>query len=85
MKEGLIVYLVGDQEVPEMYDLYSNCQQLGLPAHQVELVSRHQGFFSVDDAWHFLITRGMSKVSLLIAKWQQDSLQPLYPAVRLSG
>jgi hypothetical protein len=85
MKEGLIVYLVGDAEVPDLFDLAGNCEQLGLPAHQVELVSRNQGFFSVDDAWHFLITRGAAKVSLLVVKWQQDLLQPLYPPVRLSG
>jgi hypothetical protein len=85
MKEGLIVYLVGDAEVPEQIDLYRNCERLGLPAHQVELVSRNQGFFSVDDAWHFLITRGAVRVSLLVVKLQQDLLQPLYPPVRLSG
>jgi hypothetical protein len=85
MKEGLIVYLIGEQEVPDLFDLYGNCEQLGLPAHQVELVSRNQGFFTVDDAWHFLVTQGMAKVSLLIVKWQQDSLQPIYPPVRLCG
>ncbi len=85
MKEGLIVYLVGDQEVPDLFDLYGNCERLGLPAHQVELVGRNQGFFTVDDAWHFLVTQGMAKVSLLIAQWQQDSLQPIYPPVRLCG
>jgi hypothetical protein len=79
------VYLVGDQEVPDLFDLYSNCERLGLPAHQVELVSRNQGFFSVDDAWHFLITQGAGKISLLVAQWQQDSLHPMYPPVRLSG
>jgi hypothetical protein len=35
MKEGLIVYLVGGQEIPESFDLNGNCRQLGLPAHQV--------------------------------------------------
>jgi hypothetical protein len=85
MKEGVIVYLVGEQEVPEHCDLYGNCQQLGLPAHQVELVSQNQGFFSVEDAWYFLATKGMSKISLLVARWQQDTLQPIYPPVRLCG
>jgi hypothetical protein len=47
MKEGLIVYLVGGQEIPEPFDLNRNCRQLGLPAHQVELVGKSQGFFSV--------------------------------------
>ena len=85
MKEGLIVYLVGVQEIPEPFDLEENCRQLGLPAHQVELVSHSQGFFSVDDAWHFLLTQGVSKVSLLVAQWGQDALDPIYPPVRLYG
>jgi hypothetical protein len=85
MKEGLIVYLVGGQEIPEPFDLNRNCRQLGLPAHQVELVGRSQGFFSVDDAWHFLLTRGFGKVSLLVAQWQQEALQPVYPPLRLCG
>jgi hypothetical protein len=63
MKEGLIVYLIGGQEIPEPFDLNGNCRQLGLPAHQVELVGKSQGFFSVDDAWHFLLTRGVGPVA----------------------
>jgi hypothetical protein len=85
MKEGLIVYLIGGQEIPEPFDLEENCRQLGLPAHQVELVSQSQGFFSVDDAWYFLLTQGFGKVSLLVAQWQQEALQPVYPPVRLCG
>lgn len=85
MKEGLIVYLVGDQEIPEQSDLYQSCRQLGLPAQQVELVSRSQGFFSVEDAWYFLTIQGMSRISLLVAQWQQEALEPLYPPVRLCG
>ena len=85
MKEGLIVYLVGGQEIPEPFDLEENCRQLGLPAHQVELVGKSQGFFSVDDAWHYLMTKGVGKISLLVAQWQQNALEPIYPPVRLSG
>ncbi len=85
MKEGLIVYLVGGQEIPESFDLNGNCRQLGLPAHQVELVGHSQGFFSVEDAWYFLLTQGVCKVSLLVAQWGQNTLDPIYPPVRLCG
>ena len=85
MKEGLIVYLVGGQEIPEPSDLSEKCRELGLPAQQVELVARSQGFFTVEDAWHHLLTRGFGRISLLVAQWRQDVLHPIHPPVRLCG
>lgn len=84
MKEGMIVYLIGGADVPEDVDLPGDCRSMGLAADQIELVGAHQGFFSVEDAWHYLVMRGCGRVSLLVADWQHR-LAPLRPPVRLSG
>ncbi len=85
MQEGLIVYVVGGQEVPESLDLPRQCQELGLRPQQVAVVASNQGFFSVEDAWHYLITKGMGRVSLLVAQVGDNSLRPIHPPVRLCG
>ncbi len=86
MKDGLIVYLVGGAEVPEDFDAARAVQNLGQRAQRVELVAPQQGFFTVEDAWHFLITRGCGRISLLVAEWEEaEKLRPLGPAVRLCG
>jgi hypothetical protein len=85
MREGLIVYLVGGQEVPESFDPTAKCREIGLKPQMVTLVACNQGFFSVDDAWHYLVTRGMGRVSLLVAQWGDETLRPIYPPVRLWG
>ena len=85
MQEGLIVYLVGGQEMPESFDLTAKCREIGLMPQMVTVVARNQGFFSVDDAWHYLLTKGMGKVSLLVAQVDANALRPIYPPVRLWG
>ncbi|MDP3181445.1 MAG: hypothetical protein Q8M54_01350 [Desulfobaccales bacterium] len=86
MKDGLIVYLVGATELPEGFDVVQATQALGHEAHRVELVSQQQGFFTVEDAWHFLLTRGCGRISLMVAQAEdQQRLRPLGPQVRLYG
>jgi hypothetical protein len=85
MKRGLIVYLVGGAELPEGFDLAGRCQEIGFPADRVALVGSRQGFFAVDDAWHYLFTKGYGDIRLLVAATDQNSLRSLHPAVRLSG
>ncbi len=87
MRQGLIVYLVGSESLPEPFDLANAGRALGCPADRVELVSREAGFFTVEDAWHFLATRGgCGRIDLVVAEPQeQGRLRPLSPAVRLSG
>ena len=87
MKQGLIVYLVGSAPLPEPYDPKEAGRALGHPADRVELVSREAGFFSVEDAWHFLATRGgCGRIDLMVAEpLDQGRLRPLSPAVRLYG
>lgn len=86
MKNGLIVYVVGEGELPANFDLAGAVRSLGQSSDQVELVSRHHGFFTVEDAWHFLFTRGCGRIKLLVAETAEPgSLKALGPAVRLYG
>ena len=85
MKSGLIVYLVGGAELPEDFDLAGCCKKIGFSADRVELVGSQQGFYDVEDAWHYLITKGYGDIKLLVAQTMQNCLQPLHPLVRLSG
>ncbi len=86
MKNGLIVYVVSDAKLPANFDLAAAARSLGQTPDQVELVSRDQGFFTVEDAWHFLFTRGCGRINLLVAGTENEGiLRPLGPAVRLCG
>jgi hypothetical protein len=87
MKQGLIVYLVGSEPLPESFDLVNAGRTLGCLADRVELVSREAGFFAVEDAWHFLATQGgCGRINLVVAEPQeQGRLRLLSPAVRLCG
>ncbi len=85
MRSGLIVYLVGEGELPEGFDLASCCKEIGFPADRVALVGSRQGFFEVDEAWHYLFTQGYGDIKLLVAQTDQKYLRPLHPLVRLSG
>jgi len=85
MKSGLIVCLVGGGELPEGFDLAGRLKEIGFTADQVELVGSGQGFFEVNDAWHYLLTRGYGDIKLLVAQTEQNCLRPRHPLVRLSG
>lgn len=87
MRQGLIVYLVGDKPLPESLDLKDASPALGCPADRVELVSRKEGFFAVEDAWHFLATQGgCSRINLVVAEPEEPGrLRPIGPVVRLCG
>lgn len=86
MKDGLIVYLVSAPGLPEEFDASAATKDLGYNADQVEMVAPDQGFFTVEDAWHFLFTRGCGRIRLLVGRAEgPDQLRPLGPAVRLCG
>jgi hypothetical protein len=85
MKSGLIVYLVGEAELPEGLDLAGLCKEMGFSADRVELVGSRQGFYEVNDAWHYLFTKGCGDIKLLVAQREQEHLQTLRPLLRLSG
>jgi hypothetical protein len=87
MKQGLIVYLVGSEPLPEPFDLLEATRSLDHPADQIEIVSKDAGFFTVEDAWHFLATQGgCGRINLMVVKAQEHGrLRPISPAVRLCG
>ncbi|MFZ5452397.1 MAG: hypothetical protein ACOZF2_11100 [Thermodesulfobacteriota bacterium] len=86
MKEGLIVYLVSTPGMPEEFNAPAATQDLGYKADRVEVVAQDQGFFAVEDAWHFLVTKGCSRISLVVGQADgPEHLRPLGPAVRLYG
>ncbi len=86
MKQGLIMYLVGDADVDHNLDLKAAVQDLGFPADQVGLVSATEGFFEVEEAWHYLYTRGCGRIDLMVARAAgSSSLEALKPPVHLCG
>ncbi len=86
MKEGLIVYLVSSAAAPGDFDPSQAGREPAFRADRVELVSPQEGFFTVEDAWHFLFTRGYGRISLMVAGADESGkLQPLGPRVRLCG
>jgi hypothetical protein len=86
MKDGLIVYLVSGAELPEDFDPAPAARALGLTADRVAMVAPQQGFFTVEDAWHFLLTRGCGRISLMVAQAEAETgLRALGPTVRLYG
>jgi hypothetical protein len=86
MKDGLIVYLVSGAELPEDFDPALAARALGQRADRVEMVAPEQGFFTVEDAWHFLLTRGCGRIRLMVAQAEAGcGLRALGPAVRLYG
>jgi hypothetical protein len=85
MKDGLIVYLVGNG-MPAGASLKAAARALGREGQQVEVVSPQEGFFTVEDAWHFLFTRGCGRIHMVVAQAEgSGSLRPLTPPVRLCG
>ncbi len=85
MKSGLIVYLAGGAELPQEFDLKGDCRKRGLNADRVEAVGSTQGFFSVDEAWHYLLTKGCGNIKLLVATAEGNCLRWVHPPVRLNG
>jgi len=86
MKEGLIVYLAGAAGRPEGESFATAARALGRTGQEVELVSPEEGFFTVEDAWHFLFTKGCGRIHLLVAAPEGPArLRALGPAVRLCG
>jgi hypothetical protein len=85
MTQGIIVYLLGGEVPPEGVEAGAHYQGLSNPKGPLEIVVSQPGNLDLDDAWHFLLTRGCEPIHLLVAQVHRDRLQPLYPLVRLTG
>jgi hypothetical protein len=85
MKSGLIIYLVGGAQLPEDFDLASNCRNLGFHADRVELAGTRDGFSNVEEAWHHLVTKGYGNIQLLVVSAYETRLEHSHPPLRLDG
>jgi hypothetical protein len=85
MTQGVIIYLLGGGEPPEGVEAGSHYQGLSLPTGPMEVVVSRPGVLDLNDAWHFLITRGCEPIHLLVTQAETERLRPLYPLVRLTG
>lgn len=84
MTQGVIIFLVGGGESPEMVKAGTHYQGLRQPNGPLEVVVSQPGILELDDAWHFLLSRGCDPIHLLVTRTEQDRLHPLYPLVRLT-
>jgi hypothetical protein len=84
MTQGVIVYLLRG-EPPEGVEPGSCLQGLSLAGGPLEVVVSRPGILELDDAWHFLLTKGCEPIHLLVTAAEQERLLPLYPLVRLSS
>jgi len=85
MTQGVIIYLLGGEELPAGVEPGTHYQGLRQPAGPLEIVVSKPGILELDDAWHFLLNLGCETVHLLVTLAEQGGLHPVYPLVRLSG
>jgi hypothetical protein len=85
MKQGIIVYLLGEGEPPEGLNPGVHYHGLSQPTGPLEVVVSMPGTLELDDAWHFLLTLGCESIHLLVTMAEHEQLRPLYPLVRLTG
>jgi hypothetical protein len=85
MTQGVIVYLLGEEEPPEGLKTATHYQGLIRPDGPLEVVVSRQGGLNLAEAWHFLLGLGCEPIHLLVTMGEHDRLRPLYPLVRLTG
>jgi hypothetical protein len=85
MTQGIILYLLGGGEPPKGVIPAAHYQGFNQAGGPLEVVVCRPGILELDDAWHFLLARGCEPIRLLVAQAEPESLQPLYPLVRLTG
>jgi hypothetical protein len=91
MSQGVILYLQGrgelqgNGELPEGLQPGFHYPGLCLSTRPVEVVVSQHGILELEEAWHFLLTRGCEPIHLLLTRPEQDRLRPIYPLVRLTG
>jgi len=79
MKTGVIVYVVGKENIEKDFDMTEAVKNLKIKADKVEIVSSRFGHFNVMDAWWLLTTKGMKRIVCLIAEIGNNS------GLRLTG
>ena len=71
MKTGVIVYVPGENLQAEALenDVTLENMRTNIGADMVTLVSQRAGHFSIDDAWRFLLVKGMQRIICVIAEY----------------
>ncbi|MFP3869416.1 MAG: hypothetical protein ACLFVT_00865 [Syntrophobacteria bacterium] len=86
MKKGLIVYLTNSAQVPETFDAEEAMACLALPCDRAVLAAAAEGFRSVEEALHLLLSRGMQHVSCVKARLNEVGTIELFgEPLRLCG
>ena len=85
MTQGIILYLQGSREAPAGLNPGAHYKGLYLGTDPLEVVVAQHGSLELEEAWHFLLTRGCDPIHLLLTWPEPDRLRPTYPLVRLSG
>jgi len=68
MKTGVIIYVVGNQEIDNHINLEQAAHRLNIKADRVEIVSSIDGNYDVMDAWWFLTVKGMNLIVCKLAE-----------------
>jgi len=79
MKTGAIVYVIGEENADNDFDVTEAVRNLKIEADQVETVSPRSGHFDIMDAWWSLTVRGMKRIVCMTAEIVNGS------DVRLTG
>jgi len=68
MKTGVIVYVVGKENLNDTIDFEEAGKRLNIKADRVEVVSSIGGNYDVMDAWWLLTAKGMKRIICIIAE-----------------
>lgn len=68
MKTGVIVYVIGEENIDNDFDITEAVKNLKIEADKVEIVSSRSGHFDVMDAWWSLTAKGMKRIVCTIAE-----------------
>ncbi len=85
MRTGAIVYVVGEKNIGDDFDVESAVRNLNIKADRVEVVAPKIGHFDVMDAWWFLLTKGMNRIICITAEVVNNTLKPIGHELRLYG
>ena len=84
MTQGVIIHVLRG-ELPQGVEPGSCFQGLSLAGGPLKVVISQPGILELDDAWHFLQTRGCEPIHLLVTAGEPERLLPLSPLLRLTG
>jgi 3-mercaptopyruvate sulfurtransferase SseA len=86
MKTGVILYVLGNDDLEPAVDLEKEVKKLGIEADRVELVSQNAGHLDVSEAWWLLTAGGMQRILCSLGQLTDSGhLQLTGRVLRLAG